>query len=48
MNQYNFERRSLEDLDNVIEEILQNAPPKWFETLNKIISDCKNNNAQEN
>ena len=32
-------RRSLEELDDVIDEILTQAPTEWFEEIDKIIKE---------
>ena len=37
-------RRSLAELDDVIDEILAQAPPKWFEEIDKIIKEPKDDN----
>lgn len=37
-------RKSLKELDGVIEEILGHAPKEWFESLNKIINEQQKNN----
>jgi hypothetical protein len=37
-------RRSLEELDDVIDEILTQAPTEWFEEIDKIIKERKDDN----
>lgn len=45
-------RRSLKELDKVIEEILRRAPKEWFECVDSIIDEqkknCKNPNNTKN
>ena len=35
-------KRSLSELDTVVDEILAQAPPEWFSKIDKIIEERKN------
>ena len=35
-------RRSLSELDDVVDEIIAQAPPEWFSEIDKIIEERKN------
>ena len=37
-------RRSLAEIDNVIDEILAQAPPEWIKEIDKIIKEPKDDN----
>jgi hypothetical protein len=35
-------KRSLSELDDVVDEIIARAPPEWFSEIDKIIEERKN------